>query len=149
MRLVSPPTQAHVLELAERMREADREEAAVLGAPHPLDAVEAALDLSALAWAGLTDGGDLLFVAGVMDGGEGCGHVWVLSPDAASKHPVAFCRGALAALREALRRWPTLILATSQEHEGAIAFAERLGATPGPWVSAAGRRFLTSTIGRA
>ncbi len=149
MRLVSPPTREHVVETAARMREADSAEAALLGSPGALETVEAALDASAKTWACLSDGGEVLFVAGVVAAREGVAYGWMLTTVAADRHPVGCCRGVVQCVREARKDWPVLVLAASPEHQGAVELVLRLGATPTGKILAGGRWFTASIIGEA
>ncbi len=148
-------TDAHGLELAERLRAADRDE--VLASSGDVSLVDVILDglrKSAEAWATLFDG-RLACVWGVVPmsddlvGGRiGCG--WLLTTQEVERHPKALWKASLAALPALLDRWDELVNAIDVRHLQALRWAVRLGfrlEAPAPF-GAAGRDFCRFTVSK-
>lgn len=100
--LITPATDADLVRLAPRLREADRVEVEAAGGRSPLDALRRSLALSVEAWSA-TAGGEPMCCWGVgsLDLLAGVGSPWLLGSDLVERHPLAFLRRT----RPTIRRW--------------------------------------------
>lgn len=100
---------AHIRTIAERMRQADRDEVWAASRETPVGALMYSLRKSSVAWTALVDGrpevmwgvGDINILAGV-------GAPWLLGTDAVEKHSVAFLRRSADFRAQLLARYSVL-----------------------------------------
>lgn len=100
---------AHIRTIAERMRQADRDEVWAASRKTPVGALMYSLRKSSVAWTALVDGrpevmwgvGDINILAGV-------GAPWLLGTDAVEKHTVTFLRRSTDFRAQLLARYSIL-----------------------------------------
>lgn len=138
------PTEADIVELAQRMRAADaaevhayRAEAGVpRGADVLWDEVAASVDCSAEVSAIRFDG-ELVGIYGVRPVAESIatgrtGVAWLLTTDTVDRYPVTFWRESRRVVQDMLSRWDVLVNAIDARYAAAIRWAARLGFSVAP-----------------
>lgn len=130
VKLVSPPTDEQVLELAQNMREEDVEECLASGFESALDAVTKGVAVSSQCWTCLVDG-RVLGMFGLTSGNVLAGEMtlWLLTTDMANHRPKTFVRIARECLVILKSRWSKLSLGIDNRHLRALRFATRSGFT--------------------
>ncbi len=123
-------TAEHVAELAETMRQADRDEIRAASMQEPLAALTNGLRASTHAWAGLLDG-EVACIFGVapisLMGGNGS--VWLLGSDLIDQHPKHFLRRCRRQLAVMARGYSLLQNYVDDRNKKSIAWLEWLGFT--------------------
>ena len=124
--------EAHVPHLAERMRQADRDEVWAWRMVTPTEALRGSLASSTLAWTGLLDEEPIcMFGAGGGSLTGGVARPWLLGTDRIEEIPATFARMSRVALAQIVAVWPALSNWSDARHERAHAWLEWLGFTMG------------------
>ncbi len=126
-------TDAHALDMAPRLRAADREEVAASSGRSPLEALRYSLAASSHAVSALDPVGRVvcMFGVGVVDLMGGVGAPWLLGSDLMADHRREFARRSRAYLPLMLAHYPNLENAVDARHVEAIRWLEWLGFTIG------------------
>jgi len=144
------PTEDHILDLGQNMREDDQQECAAAGHLDPHAAVRASIDASAECWACTVDGRVLaIFGLTVQAALERKASLWLLTSTLVDRKPKLFVSLARKALASMRRAWPILSVGIDAHHATALRFASRFGFSPG-WTYAhpdTGEPFRLHTMG--
>jgi len=122
------PTEAHIRDLAENMREADLQECVAFGCPDSNEAVRTSVELSTECWACTVDG-RVLAIFGLMVNSalERRAVLWLLTSTLVDRRPKLFVSLARKALASMRRSWPKLSVGIDTHHQAALRFASRSG----------------------
>lgn len=102
-------THAHAVDLAPRLREADRREVEAASGHPPAVELRRSLKISAEAWAGTVDGEvACMFGVGALSLLGGIGSPWLLGSDLVTRHAMAFARRNRAMVRKWSAVFPVL-----------------------------------------
>lgn len=107
---IVPATMEHAVILAERMRQADKDEVLAQSGAHPAFALGASLAVSEVAWTGLVDG-EIVAMWGVGRSDElddTVGVPWLLGTDLVEKHARRFLIHSRPLLEQVQERFPVL-----------------------------------------
>lgn len=127
---IIPATEAHALELAPVVREADRIEIEAAAGISPLEALRISLTRSTEAWAGTVDDRvACMFGVGPLSllGGEGC--PWLIGGELVGQHAVAFLRRNKAMVVGWSKIFPVMRNAVDVRNTVAIRWLRWLGFT--------------------
>lgn len=124
-------TDAHVVELAERMSPEDLIEVHKLGYGTALEAVRASVDLSMECWTCVLDG-EVLAIYGLLPQSviRGQVNLWMLTTDLAIKRKKSFVRCAKHVLTHLKSQWKAVSVGIAADHDRALRLAARFGFRP-------------------
>jgi hypothetical protein len=137
-------TEAHLVELAERLRPLDRREVQALGFAEPLDGIKESAARSVWVKAALDEGGQVAAVWGVGRSPDdpAQGYPWLLSTPTLARHRRVFLRaspGEIAAMKAQYRRLSGVVDA---RYVGAVRWIGWLGFSFEPFGEVNGAPFL-------
>lgn len=120
----------HVASIADRMRQADRDEIAAGSGKTPGEALSFSLDKSTLARTALIDGvPEVMFGVGDLNVLAGVGAPWLLGTDAVERHYVAFLRGSIDWRDQLLARYSVLRNVVDVRNRASLRWLQWLGFT--------------------
>lgn len=109
---------AHVETIAQRMRQADRDEVAASSARAPADALEISRSVSAMAWTALVDGRpEVMFGVSDVNILTRTGCPWLLGTNAVTENYRLFLRQSVHWREQLLSRYDVLINAVDDRNE--------------------------------
>lgn len=124
------PTAAHIHYVADRMRQADRDEVEAMSGRSPLDALEYSVSKSSGAWCVLFDGiPAAIFGVGDISVLTGTGAPWMLGTDEVERHFRPFLKTSISFRDQLLQRYSTLRNFVDVRNVVSIRWLEWLGFT--------------------
>lgn len=127
----------HIQPIADRMRQADRDEVLAASGRSPREALEYSLQKSSIARTALVDGvPEVMFGAGDVNILTRTGAPWLLGTDAIDRHWVAFLRGSIGSLAQLSARYDVLINLVDDRQSASIRWLQWLGFTVGEPITA-------------
>lgn len=125
---IVPARMRHVLHIAKRMRQADRDEVWAAARKSPAEALIYSLRKSTIAWTAIVDGRpEVMWGAGDINVLTGVGAPWLLGTDAIEKHTVAFLRRSVDFREQLLSRYSILRNFVDDRNVVAIRWLKWLG----------------------
>jgi hypothetical protein len=137
-------TEAHLVELAERLRPLDRREVQALGFAEPLDGIKESAARSVWVKAALDEGGQVAAVwgVGVYPDLPDAGGPWMLSTRLLGRHKKAFLRLSRPEIAALKREFRSLHGLVDARYRGAVRWIEWLGFHTEPFQDIGGALFL-------
>jgi hypothetical protein len=137
-------TEAHLVELAQRLRPFDRREVQALGFEDPLVGIKESAARSVWVRAALDEGGRVAAVWGVgaLTDPPGCGAPWLLSTPTLARHRRAFLRGSPGEIGAMKEQFSALVGFVDARYAGALRWIGWLGFSFEPYGEVNGAPFL-------
>ncbi|OJF92062.1 hypothetical protein AX761_21725 [Rhizobium sp. 58] len=125
---IIPAQASHIRSIAERMRQADRDEVFAASGRSPVGALLFSFKKSSIAWTAVVDGRpEVMFGVGDLNILAGVGAPWLLGTDAVERNYVAFLRGSVEWRDQLLRRYSTLRNFVDERNRVSIRWLRWLG----------------------
>ncbi len=139
---IVPARAAHILTIARRMRQADRDEVFAASGYTPAEALIYSLRRSSIAYTALIDGKpEVMFGAADLNILAGIGVPWLLGTDAIDKHYVAFLRRSVWWRGQLSKRYPVMRNFVDDRNRAAKRWLRWLGFTLSDPVDMRGHAF--------
>ena len=127
---IIPARFSHIRPIAERMRQADRDEVFAASGRSPVGALLFSLKRSSMVWTAIVDGRpEVMFGVGDLNILAGVGAPWLLGTDAVERNYVAFLRGSVEWRDQLLRDYSTLRNFVDERNRVSIRWLRWLGFT--------------------
>lgn len=125
---IVPARAGHILSIARRMRQADRDEVWAAAGKSPAEALIYSFRKSSFAWTALVDGRpEVMFGVGDVNILTGVGAPWLLGTEAVEKHTVAFLRRSVEFRTQLMARYSVLRNFVDDRNKVSIRWLKWLG----------------------